>query len=94
MCDELGDDDYLNDYIMSAGNTFLCEVDSKKGCNEKESKFIDTWTGKTPDEVSSELSRLENVKGANLSAAQKEWFAQRIRVLKQLNKQGSVEAEL
>lgn len=94
ICDELGNDDYMNEYIMEKGNVFLCEVSSQQGCSEKEAKFIDTWTQKTPDEVGTELSRLQNVKSTKLSPEQKEWFSQRIRALKQIHDQGSSKAEL
>lgn len=93
MCDELGQDMYMDEYIMEAGNTFLCSVESLEGCDEKEQKFISTWKEKTPEEVSKELARIEGIKTSKMTSDQKNWFVARIRALKQLDK-SSVKAEL
>ena len=93
MCDELGQDEYMDAYIMEAGNTVLCSVESLEGCSEKEKKFIDVWKEKTPEEISKEIARIENIKTAKMTVDQKSWFIARIRALKQLDK-SSVKAEL
>jgi len=93
MCDELGKDEYMDEYIMEAGNTFLCNAENLLGCNEKEQKFIETWKEKTPEEVSKELARIEGIKTAKMSNDQKSWFVARVRALKQLDK-SSIKAEL
>ena len=36
MCDELGNDMYMQAHIEEAGETFLCRVSDGKGCGEKE----------------------------------------------------------
>ena len=39
-----------------------CDVKDKKGCSEKEVKFIDTMNAKTSDDRAKELTRLSNMK--------------------------------
>ena len=39
-----------------------CDAKDKKGCSEKEVKFIDTMSAKTSDERAKELTRLSNMK--------------------------------
>jgi len=93
MCDELGSEEYMDGYIMDAGNTFLCSAETLEGCNEKEQKFIEAWKSKTPEEISKELARIEGIKTSKMSDDQKSWFVARVRALKQLDK-SSVKAEL
>lgn len=38
MCEELGNDDHMNAYVMEAGKTSLCDVDTSRGCSDKEKK--------------------------------------------------------
>jgi len=84
MCDELGDDEYMQAYVMEAGNTALCSVESKAGCSEKEAKFIDTWKAKSAEDVAKQITRLTGMKEKPMKAELKKWLGQRLAILKQL----------
>ena len=71
-------------YITEAGKTSLCTVGTGKGCSEKEKEFIETWKGKTADEISSQFKRLTAMRGNKVKASLAQWIAQRIAILKQL----------
>lgn len=86
MCDELGQDEYMNAYIMESAGTFLCRVETKDGCSDREVQFIDTWSAKSQDDISKERNRIENIPTLKLSPVQKEWFGARVRALRQLDK--------
>merc|ERR1719499_2870676 len=58
MCDELGDEQYMQLYVEEMGNTSLCKVDSPSQCSEKETDFIAKWKDETPDKIAAELKRL------------------------------------
>jgi protein disulfide-isomerase A6 len=61
-----------------------CDVKDKKGCSEKEVKFIDTMNAKTSDDRAKELTRLSNMKAGSMKPELKQWLVQRLNVLKQL----------
>jgi hypothetical protein len=48
MCDELGNDMYMQAHIEEAGATQLCRLSDGAGCSEKELKFIEEWKGTAP----------------------------------------------
>ena len=72
MCTELGPGKpYLQQYVEEAGGTSLCAVATKKGCTEKEAKFIDTWNAKgaSQEEIAKQAPRLHlPVCGVTLSS--------------------------
>jgi len=94
MCDELGDDQYMEDYVTSAGKTSLCDVISRAGCSNKEDSFIDKWSSKDSVAVNKELTRLTGIKGGKMKADAMKWTSQRAAILNQLAKSDGSEAEL
>lgn len=86
MCDELGNDEHMQNYIMEAGKTSLCSVETLKGCNDKEKQFIDTFKTKAPDEITNQLDRLGKMSGKSMKSELKQWLSQRLAILKQFAK--------
>lgn len=85
VCDELGDESYMEAYVLEAGNTHLCSIETKVGCSTKEIEFMTTYSAKTLTEVTNELNRLLSIisKSSKLKSDAKNWIRQRIGVLKQ-----------
>jgi len=86
MCDELGDDTYMKAYVEEAGHTSLRSATTRKGCSEKETKFIETWQPKSRTEVDAQLTRLKAMAGDKMTADLKQWLGQRTAILSQLQK--------
>lgn len=63
-----------------------CEVDDPKECTDKEKGFIEKMKGKGADEIKKQLDRLEGMAGKSMKADLKQWWAQRVNILKQLAK--------
>ena len=36
MCEELGNEDLMTEYVEEYGNTSLCAVETEKGCDERD----------------------------------------------------------
>jgi len=86
MCSELGPEGghYLQDYVLAAAGTSLCSIQAGyKGCNEKETKFIEIMAGKTGVEVASQVERLSKMKGSKMKDELKLWLDQRLAILGQ-----------
>lgn len=83
MCDELGNDEYMEAYILEAGETFLCSIVTKQGCSEKEITFIESSESRSLEEVKSQLTRLNGMTGDNMKSELKSWINQRKRILHQ-----------
>lgn len=87
MCDELGDEKYMQQYVMEAGNVETCSLATQAGCSEKEISYINTWKTKSASEIAAQQSRLEGMKTKNASKLKEElveWIGQRLRILKQI----------
>lgn len=91
MCDELGNDENMQNYVMEFGKTSLCSVDTLAGCGDKEKKFIETFKAKTAAEVTSQIDRLTKMAGKSMKAELKQWLSQRLAILKQFAKSHSKE---
>jgi len=86
MCDELGDETYMKAYVEEAGHTSLCSISTGKGCSEKEKQFIETWKGKSLQDVEAQLTRLKGMTGGKMTADLKQWLSQRMAILTQFQK--------
>lgn len=87
MCTELGPGKpHLEDAILELGKTSLCNIDTKAGCSEKETKFIDTWKAKdsSVDDLDKQIKRLEGMSGKSMKADLAAWLGQRLAIFKQL----------
>lgn len=93
MCDELGDQEMMQAMVEESASTSLCNLEGT-GCSEKEVKYIDTWKAKDLADVQTQLTRLDGMKGKSMKPALKKWVGQRLAILKQLSKAGSLKQEL
>ena len=84
MCDELGNDLYMQAYVEEAGDTFLCKVSDGAGCGDKELKFIEEWKGKGAADVAAQVHRLNGMAASGMRAELKGWVLQRLAILKQM----------
>lgn len=86
MCDELGDETYMQMLVEEAGSTSLCSIETGKGCGEKELSFIEKWKLKateSADKVTQELTRLKGMAEKSMADDLKSWVKKRIGIMKQ-----------
>jgi len=89
MCTELGNDEYMQQYIEEAGSTSLCSIaDGNPGCGDKEKKYIAKWTGADAAKLAAQTKRLEGMASDDnkMKADLKQWIKQRLAILKQFAK--------
>jgi len=88
MCDELGDKQYLRDYITDK-SIKPCVVNTEDNCSDEEKKFIDDWRSRSKIDVEKEYIRLEKVISQSTKTPPKQikWIKQRANILKQFNLQ-------
>lgn len=84
MCEELGDDEYMQAYVEEAGSTSLCKASDGAGCGEKELDFIAKWKEAEPAKVAEQLKRLQGMSGSSMKPELQKWLGQRMAILKQL----------
>merc|ERR1711972_298283 len=61
-----------------------CDVDTLKGCNDKQKTYIDKQTKASSDKRKAELKRLEGMQGGEMKPEAKNWLMSRIKLLKKL----------
>jgi len=84
MCDELGDEKYMEDYVMEMGGVNACSIVDGEGCSEKESKYIAKMkTSKTAEYRVAQLTRLGGMQGGKMKPELAKWIKQRIGILQQ-----------
>lgn len=91
MCDELGDDDMMTEYVESYGDTSLCSAGDGAGCDERELGYIEKMKAKSSDDVAAQLKRLEGMDGGSMKKELQDWMRRRKKILKQLVKAGGEE---
>lgn len=84
MCDEMKQDKYMEGYIMEAGPTSKCNVNTLKGCGPRETKYIAKKKAKGPGKYQSEISRLTKMSSKSMKPSLLAWIGTRITLLKQL----------
>jgi len=84
MCEELGDEQYMQAYVEEAGGTSLCKASDGAGCGEKELGFIEKWKGSDQPSTQAQLERLQGMTGSAMKPELSKWLGQRIAILKQL----------
>ena len=89
MCDELGDEEMLMAYVEEAGDTALCSVKEGAGCDDREKSYIEKMKGKTSDDWSAQLERIEKMEGSSMKPELKQWMLKRKKILRQLVSAGS-----
>lgn len=85
MCDELGDDTMMTNYITSAGKTSLCSTETLKGCNEKEVAYINKMKAASSDDVAKQLTRLSGMDAKAMTTELADWLSKRLAILKSLS---------
>jgi len=83
MCDELGNDMYIQAYVQEAGSTFLCRASNGAGCSEKELKFVEEWKDKSAADIAAQLHRLNGMASSGMRAELKAWVLQRLAIIQQ-----------
>ncbi len=84
MCDELGDDKYMQQYVEEAGQTSLCSAATGAGCSDKEKKFIDKFKPKPLADVEAQIARLTRMSGGRMKPSLQAWISQRLAILRQI----------
>jgi len=88
MCDELGDDSYMQAYVEEAGHTSLCSVGNPDTCEAKGQEFIAKWKDSPLDQIHAQVTRLRNMKSSSkLTADAVGWIDLRLSILTQLEGQ-------
>jgi len=94
MCDELGDEDYMQAYVEEMGNTSLCRIDETSACDEKEKAFIEKWKDSDGEKVTAQIDRLEGMGGKKMKPSLKQWVKKRLKILRQLSPTDAAKEEL
>lgn len=98
MCDELGDEEYMQAYVEEMGSTSLCDIADGAGCSEQEQAFLaKTKKGlaEGTTSIDAQLTRLLGMKGSSMKPELAKWLVQRIAILTKLQASGeTVKAEL
>lgn len=93
MCDELGDEEYMEALVMEKGGASPCSIEDGEGCSEKEKKYIKKWKEtKTDEDVWDQVSRLTKMQAGKMKPSLMKWIKQRLSILKQLAKAGTGES--
>ena len=82
MCDELGDEAFMEAYVEEYGNTSLCSLDGK-GCDEKELGFIEKGKAMSAADRKAQLTRLEGMESKPMKPELLSWVKKRRKILKQ-----------
>jgi len=83
MCDELGDNSYMQSYVEEMGGTSLCNAATEAGCGDKEKTYIGKWKDKAPADAQKELKRLQGMDSGAMKPESAKWLKQRAAILKQ-----------
>lgn len=84
MCDELGDDEYMQAYVEEMGSTSLCSIhEVGDGCSQRQKDFITKMKSKSQEEIIAQHARLSTMKTTKLTTANKQWIVQRLGILSQ-----------
>jgi len=64
-----------------------CDVETLKGCNEKQTKYVEKQKALDKEKRKSELARLEKMAGGEMKPEQKNWLMSRTKMMKKMVKQ-------
>jgi len=87
MCDELGDNSYMQSYVEEMGGTSLCNAFTEAGCGDKEKTYIGKWKAKPAADAKKEMVRLQGMDTGAMKPDNAAWLKQRAAILKQLAKE-------
>ena len=81
ICVELGDKDYLADYVEQSGSTALCSV-SGENCDEREQEYLKKI--KQDAQIQKEADRLGSMDFASMSVDDQLWAFKQRRIVQRL----------
>lgn len=84
MCEELGNEVLMTEYVEEYGNTSLCSVVTGKGCNQKQIAYIEKAKILDKKKVSAQLERLKKINTSEMSLEAQIWLSQRKKILKEI----------
>ncbi len=90
MCDELGDDKFMRQYIAEAGSTSACVLATRAECTERELEYAQKMGASSRDDLSLQRTRLRGMASKSMKPELKEWVGCRLNVIAQL--QASLDA--
>ena len=81
----------MEDYVLEAGKTYICSVNTLAGCSEREIQFVNSNRAKSSEALTAELERLEkmSVKSSSMTEDLRSWLRQRLAIIRQLTKSQS-----
>jgi hypothetical protein len=91
VCDELGDESYMQAYIEEAGMTSLCSIGNPESCGEKAVAFLAKYKEASLEDINTQMLRLKGMQttAKSLTADASSWITTRISILDQLVAQHS-----
>lgn len=93
MCDELGDERYMEEYVMEMGGVSPCDINEPEGCSSKEQKYIAKLNLATTEYCAKQLTRLEGMAGGKMKPELMKWIKQRIAILRQFAEASAEKAQ-
>mmetsp|Transcript_70860 Transcript_70860/g.140458 ORF Transcript_70860/g.140458 Transcript_70860/m.140458 type:complete len:145 (-) Transcript_70860:373-807(-) len=84
MCDELGSDKYMKEYVTEAGATSTCSLADESTCFKKELDFKGKWADKSAEELEGEVTRLRGMAAGSMKPELRTYVGQRLNILVQL----------
>ena len=85
MCTELGNEEYMLEYVEQYAKTHLCNFDTGEGCSEKEMNFFNKYKDKSAEEIQTQMERLESMKDSKMAPHLFQWLKQKERILKRIS---------
>lgn len=84
MCEELGDQGRMMDYIEDISHVYLCDIMDGEGCTDQELEYIEQMKGESVAELEEQMVRLQGLQDLKVKPKLKTWMRQKIQVLQQL----------
>ena len=84
MCDVLGKEDNMREYVQDASGASPCSAADGEGCSEQEAEYAAKWRAKGAADVSAQLERLTKMAAGAMKPEAAKWLKQRASILKQL----------
>lgn len=94
VCEELGDEESLIQYVEEASTTFLCSVVDGTGCDERSLIYLEKQKALGVVAQEAQLVRLEGMAHKEMKEDLKVWLKKRMRILRQLIAQAKAAEEL
>jgi hypothetical protein len=92
LFDELGSQEYMDEYVEDAAQLPTCRVDTRNDCSAEENLYIEENIDEPLDELWYLMSKLEGPHNSliKLDPRKRKWHKQRFNIMKQLIVQAQV----